>query len=335
MRGRFDRSPDLPARAVVDMVSNHNYIMYGGGKPILGLVVTIEPTEDLVALDGMSMQLNCYSPAGAVCVYQQYVTGLDRLSKSKKLHVGSSIENFPSDAYRKHLHLAIGLHAKGDLFNEHFHFGKFPGPGARIPAGWKLKWELFNDPNDPNDPSGAITGARYSVITDKGEVQTSGRQMIRRFKFSNTSVPVAAESMAPIFAFEMNMVGGNNGQFRYVTGAGTITYEAPTLTPLGKSPAGLAVGGTHTAEKSNIRLRRATPWIEDEDRSEVSGDAAFVLRGETVLTRFRNSSSFDSDLLHFPDVVSVLLGGCLKHERATRNLGVCNRCRDGRLRRRR
>jgi hypothetical protein len=238
-----------PAPPPVPFDSNHNYIMYGGGKPILGLVVTIEPTEDLVALGGMSMQLNCYSPARASCVYQQYVTGLDKLSKSKTLHLGSSIENFPSDTYRAQLHRSIGLHATGDLYNQHFHFAKFAAPGARVPAGWKVKWELFND---ANDPTGTITGARYSVISDKGEVQTSGRQMIRRFTFSNTSVPVTAEAMAPILAFEMNMVGGNNGKFAHVAGAGTITYEGSALTPLGTLPAGLATGA-HTAERSNIR----------------------------------------------------------------------------------
>ncbi|HEY6239863.1 MAG TPA: hypothetical protein VIW78_03425, partial [Burkholderiales bacterium] len=115
-----------PAPPPVPFDSNHNYVMYGGGVPIFGVVITIDIKEDLVAHDGMSMQLNCVSgPANANCIWQQYVTGLDPRAKSPNLRVGSSIENFPSSAYRVQQNADIGLHVTkdakglhGDLFNE-------------------------------------------------------------------------------------------------------------------------------------------------------------------------------------------------------------------------
>ena len=76
------------------------------------------------------------------------------------------------------------------------------------------------------------------------------------FAHTQTKVmPGFPQTMSPILAFQMNMVGAGNGAHTDLTsGAGTITYEATTpLTPEGKPP--VPPAETHTVfteETSNV-----------------------------------------------------------------------------------
>lgn len=241
-----------------DFSSNHNYFIYGGGEPIVGLVVTIEVTEDVVAPTGMSMQLNANSPKDAGSVYQQYVTGFG--TKTPTLAIGASMENFPSKEFRWRLHETIGLPCgapspteetcKGDIISEHFSkFATFPAPNNTVPAGYKIRYELLSD---PNDPSGAITGAIYSVTDHHGHTKSTGPKRIETFNFSRTNRPAGPRALAPILAVQMNLVGISGGRFMFVkSGAGTITYEAKTLlTPEGRPPP--TIHNITTAETASI-----------------------------------------------------------------------------------
>ena len=229
--------------------SNHNYFIYAGGNPMTDVVVTVETTEEILALNGMSMQLNCYSPANADCVWQQYVTGFGPTTSST-LSIGASIENFPSKAYRAHLHETIGLHPKGDIISEHLgHFGTFPGPSDRIPAGYKIKYELLTDQS-----SGAVIGAQFSVTDEQGRTKSTGPHYLRTLNFDGTSTRVTPSAMAPVLALQMNLVGISGGRYMLLnSGAGTITYEAAVpLTPQGRQPSTTASQGVFTAERSNV-----------------------------------------------------------------------------------
>lgn len=79
--------------------SNHNYYLYNDGKPIRGLVVTVELTKDVVCDDlGFHVQLNANSPLGSPTHWYQYVMGFnpdfqDR-GRSHGPVVGASIEYF-------------------------------------------------------------------------------------------------------------------------------------------------------------------------------------------------------------------------------------------------
>jgi hypothetical protein len=237
--------------------SNHNYFIYGGGQPIVGLVVTIDVTEDMVAPTAMSMQLNCSSLKTADCTYQQYPTAFDP-TVSPTLEVTASIENFPSKPFRWRLHNSVGLPCgpapdptqatcKSDLFNEHYTVGTFPGvAGDTLPAGYKISWQLLND------GAGAVTGVIYSVVDNHGRVQRAGPIQIDTFKYSHTDTTVGPQAMSPIYVVQMNLAGKNGGRHTQLTsGAGTITYAAKTpLTPLGTLPAGIA--GAQTVESSNV-----------------------------------------------------------------------------------
>jgi len=244
-----------------DFGSNRNYFIYGGGEPIRGLRVTIDVDEDIVAPNAMSMQLNGNSPARANCAYQQYCTNFT--PQSETLRIAWSIENFPSKKSRWDLHQTIGLpcsnnattekSCKGNLFNypiPKVPFTRFPGPSDRIPAGFKIIYELMDDAN------GAIVGATYTVVDNRGKITTSGPQHIHEFKYAGIQKLVGPEGVAPILAFQMNLVGRNGGAHTTLTsGAGRITYEAATtLTPEG-SLAGLTGvyrGTPGTVESSNV-----------------------------------------------------------------------------------
>jgi hypothetical protein len=239
--------------------SNRNYFIWGGGQPIVGLVVTVDVTEDMVAPAAMSMQLNCSGMATDDCDYQQYVTNFDP-TVSPTLMVQASMENWPSKAFRWHLHESIGLSCGSspnpteatcghgsDLFNKHWDVGRSSGPGDRLPAGYKIQYELLSDP-----ASGAITAATYSLIDNRGGKQSTGPHHIEKYKYSGTNTTLGPQAMAPIYAVQMNLVGKNGGRHTQLTsGAGTIVYEARTpLAPQGTRPASL--NSSQTAESSNV-----------------------------------------------------------------------------------
>ena len=239
--------------------SNHNYILYGGGQPIRGLTVTIDVAEEIDAPTGLNLQLNCYSPTGANCVYQQYCMGIDPKYVTR---LGWSNENFPSREYRWVLHNRNGLTCrvsdpteqtcKGDIFNMHGVVGFFPRITNRLPAGAKLIWELIDNGD------GAIVGAQYTFVNPQGKKTATGPQLIKTFKLDGGMANVDADAVAPIYALQMNIVGLNNGAHAELgAGAGSITYQAAgALTPLAKEPPDLAARNTFTAETSNIKYQQ-------------------------------------------------------------------------------
>ena len=234
------KEPDELAPPLPNFSSNHNYIIYGGGQPIRGFIVTIEVAEDIDAPTGLNLQLNCHSPAGA------------------------SNENFPSREYRWVLHNRHGLPCrvpdpteqtcKGDIFNMHGVVGFFPRITNRLPAGAKLIWELIDNGD------GAIVGAQYSFVNPQGKKTSTGPQLIKTFKLDGGMANVEADAVAQIYALQMNIVGLNNGAHAQLgSGAGSITYQAAgTLTPLTKEPPDLAARNTFTAETSNIKYQQVS-----------------------------------------------------------------------------
>jgi hypothetical protein len=227
--------------------SNSNYFLYNGGKPITGLSVVVDVMKDIVAPGGFTIQLNAYSPPKAVCVFQQYVMGLYRNPSA----FGWTIETFLSDAYSQHLHDTIGLGTgTGNQVMIQKRLSLLPGNGFTIPTGYKFTIILAYN---PKDASGAIIGATYSVTDNHGKSQSTGLQRIQSYRFNGTksSIPIPAEALAPIVAFQLNIVAAANISF-LVSGAGTITYSATSpLTVVSKHPAGTAAEGVGTAEQAN------------------------------------------------------------------------------------
>jgi hypothetical protein len=235
--------------------SNHNYYLYGGGRPIRGIVVTIDVTEEIFAPEGLGMQLNGYGPQGAGCIWQQYVVGVNH-EPTGPLTLGWSIENWPSKELREKLVRTAHLKDEGDLFNVHAGdvgaLPTFAAPARRVPAGYRIRWELLTDANDPD---GLIIGAIYSITDNHGHTWSSGPRKILDFKYSHTNVRVTREALAALTAFDLNMVGTNGGRYMFIeSGAGTITYEALTpMTPEFQQPKTVSAQNIFTAEMSNFR----------------------------------------------------------------------------------
>jgi hypothetical protein len=190
--------------------SNSNYIFCSGCTPILDLAITIDVAEDIVCKSasgpttGFSFQLNAYSAPGLTCAMQQYIVGV---SGSE---IFGGIDNWPISG--------------SNLINDFFNLTSTTL--NTLHAGYKLQILLQNDSN------GNITGVIFIVEDNNGNVLAQKSQLL-------TALPnTPATYLAPITAFELDLVGPINGESAVLSsGAGTITYTSTTiLTALSQEP---------------------------------------------------------------------------------------------------
>ena len=221
--------------------SDYNYLLYSNCQPVTNLSVVIDVTQDIFSSNGFSFQLNAYSPPDANCVWQQYGMYVDMTQNPPQL--GCSVDNWPSDSYRTTANIPPG----GDLIN--YGFNLLPLPGGILPAGWKLTISPQNDQN------GNINGAIYVVVDNQGNTLANPTISLSSLTIDGVSPPqpVTSADIAPIIAFQLNIVGPDNGLNSYFSsGAGTITYTASTpLTAVTQQPACTAAQGTITEETAN------------------------------------------------------------------------------------
>jgi hypothetical protein len=212
------------------------------------LTVDIDFTEDFVAEAGFSIQLNGWSPTNARCTWQQYNYGVYTEDKAKP-QLSWSIQNWPSNEYIDHLHQSIGL-KPGSLFNLHGQRMMVPGPGFKVPAGYKFKIGLLHD---PKDASGAVIGAAFSVVDNHGKTIINERPLIRSYKFADTSTPIESAALASVITCQLNICARAGSIYGFLeSGAGTITYAATTrLTVMNRHPDGMAAPNIITAESAN------------------------------------------------------------------------------------
>jgi hypothetical protein len=125
-----------------------------------------------------------------------------------------------------------------NIINNIFHVATLPG--HEIPAGYQLGIWLENDLTED------ITGVRFIVTDDSGNELGN---VVQKLVSDVDGTPAA---VAPIVAFELNLVGPINGESAVLSsGAGTITYSAvPPLTALLQEPA-CTESGYITAETAN------------------------------------------------------------------------------------
>lgn len=95
-------------------------------------------------------------------------------------------------------------------------------PGIAIPAGYRLKMTL------QNDSSGNVTGVTWVVTDNLGKTLANNTQ----------PVPGLPADLAPIIAFELNLIGPISGESAVLaSGAGAFSYRASSpLTALNKEP---------------------------------------------------------------------------------------------------
>jgi hypothetical protein len=239
------------------LTGNRNYYLYAGGAPIKDLALEVEVTEDFVADGGFSLQLNAWGPTGANSTWQQYCYGFYTEDKAKP-QISWSIENWPSNEYIDHLHETIGLKKPGDMFNLHGERVMVPGPGVRLPAGYKFKILLLHDPKDPR---AAVVGAAYTVIDNHGKTIINDRPRILSYKFSHSETPIAPAALDPIVTCSLDVCARAGGVYGFLkSGAAKLTYSAATpLTVLKGHPEGLAAPNTVTAESANTVYSEMPP----------------------------------------------------------------------------
>ncbi len=208
--------------------SNSNYIFDSKCNPLLGLTVTINVTQDIVCKSvsgsttssetkGFGFQLNAYSPKKEKSAWQQYVIALFGNE------ITGAVDNWPLTG--------------PNIINNFFSMTELPG---KIPAGYQLKIALHNDAKNN------ITGATYSVVDNHGKTLASVTKVL-------TSLSgVTSADIAPIIAFEVNLVGPVNSESAVLSsGEGSIIYEATTpMTALNAEPS-CAESGYITAETAN------------------------------------------------------------------------------------
>jgi len=215
-----------------------NYFLSSECKPVRGLSVAIKVTQDIVADFGFSFQLNAYSPQGANSKWQQYCVGFDT-SKGPAPQLVGSIDNWPAKGFDD---------LTGDLINHFVHLLTLPGPKRVLPAGYEITINLANDSN------GNISGVTFIVTDNKGKVTKIPPIALTSLSIDrHPSQRITAAELAPIYAFQLNLVGFTNAQITYLTaGAGIITYSAKSpLTVLSKVPACAGAQGTVTLEQAN------------------------------------------------------------------------------------
>jgi FG-GAP-like repeat len=219
--------------------SNSNYILYSGCSPLIGLTVTITVTEDMVwqssappsgsgsaPLDGFGFQLNAYSPQNETSAWQQYAIALIGTELT------GAVDNWPMSG--------------PNIINDFFGLASLPS--VAIPAGYVLQISLAVD-NSSN-----VASATYAVTDNQGNT------------LANTTVDllslagVTSADLAPIIAFELNVVGPADGDSAVLSsGAGTITYQAgDVLAALNQEPP-CAESGYITAETANSFYSQL-PW---------------------------------------------------------------------------
>jgi hypothetical protein len=114
-------------------------------------------------------------------------------------------------------------------------------PSHTVPAGYQLSIRL------ENDAAGNITGVEFSVLD-------GSRNTVGKVARNLLSIPgVTSTDLAPISAFQLNLVGPINGESAALSsGAGRITYSATTeLTALTQVPACAESPGAFTQENAN------------------------------------------------------------------------------------
>jgi hypothetical protein len=219
--------------------SNSNYLLSDvGNTHLIDVCARIFLTEDLHSSNGFSFQLNCYSPSPQAdnCAWQQYGFVVTDQTLS------AFVNNWPVH-WQKDGHLILEWIPLEDL------------SANRLPAGYELKVKL------DHDVKGRVTGVNWTVVNEHGHVKAN----LTRTLLSFGAPHFTAADLAPINAFELNLVGPDDSKHATLTsGQGVIEFTAKNkLTCQNSEPAGdLGVG---TAETANSFYSKMPAAFSDGD----------------------------------------------------------------------
>jgi len=121
-------------------------------------------------------------------------------------------------------------------------------PTATLPSGYAIRIALNNDAN------GNITGATYSATDNNGKSLGAATLNIVGQTLRTTNAAATAANLAPIRAFQLNIVGDyGSARATLTSGSGWITYAASSaLSLVSAAPSYVNDTGTFTAETANL-----------------------------------------------------------------------------------
>jgi hypothetical protein len=202
--------------------SNSNYIIAGNGQPILGLAVEVVFNQVLWTNIGFGVQLNAYSPAGQLSALQQYFFQYEVNDPPGFTAPGTlygRVEPWPVTT------VGLGKQTtKGDLINQAFTVASLTE--SMIQPGSSMTISLAND------SSGNVRYITFTFVDQNNN--TYGTQPtpidLLTLPLDNGTGQLATQAdLAPIAAFQLNIVGPINSEQSWIaTGGGTITYRAQT-----------------------------------------------------------------------------------------------------------
>jgi len=202
----YSGGPLVPPPPTTGLISNYNYFLGDGGKPLTGVSATMNVDVDLISTaNGWSFQFNGYSTEGpnVWTEWQQYVIYLEPSSTQLWARIDTWSGTAPSDELNR---IDVPL-------------ATLTSPTVK--AGSQFKFTLNND------SSGNVTGATYAVNDNTGKLLGNVTIDIVGQILLTTKEPATTANLAPLAAFQFNIggdFGGNTSTF--AGGAGTITYAA-------------------------------------------------------------------------------------------------------------
>jgi hypothetical protein len=220
--------------------SNANYALQNNCNALQNPGIAVVVTQDIVVKNGggFSFQLNAYSPQGEVCDWQQYI--LTVFTNPAKI-------NWQVDNW--------GLNLSDNIINSSGTLASLAS--GTIPAGFKF-WINLNTDGNNNVVSVDFSINQNNTLTTE-TIQLTSLYLISQQTGNPTTTKVGASDLAPIVAFELNLVGPDGSTATLSSGAGTITYTATNaMAPLNYLPSCIEWNGT-TAETANSYYSPMTP----------------------------------------------------------------------------
>jgi hypothetical protein len=232
--------------------SDANYLLFSNCRHLQDVEASIEITEELVGSNGFGLQLNASSPNSFTTVWQQYLVVVQEWT----LRISVELWHSGSD----------------EVINEWFTWAAFPWD--TLQAGDKFTIQL------KTDTEGNVIAASF-VGESNGSTFDSQTIVLTELETTEGNEVTQAD-LAPVVAFELDIVGPDNGQSTELSGGGTIRYYArPSLTPLSELPT-CVESRLVTRETSNC-LYGTLPLLQSNAFSQPfrAGSAVFVYAGSS------------------------------------------------------
>jgi hypothetical protein len=240
------KEPVLPVEAPKGGLTGHsNYFIHSNCKPITGLSVTIDVTEDMIyessnkgSAKGFAFQLNAYSQEGLrtsaplkgetiTTGWQQYILHVNT-DDSRKTKFDAAVNNWP---YPKIPHSDLINLVVPDRDSTPPYVALLPISG--LPAHYKITISLATDGGSN------VSGATFTVIDPHGKQYSGTITLVKKdhpYPLDKTlpaakQGPITEANLAPILGFQLNITG-DKYHVLLSRGAGTITYTASASSPL-------------------------------------------------------------------------------------------------------